>query len=319
MIKICKLTTEIMTLLMLTSCGRIVQMTGENVIKSQKDISETVITSFVTESVSTESSTEPPVPSSVTAPSPVKIDIEMMMKNEIESSFVIDNFETVMQEPELPTGCEITALTQTMNYYGFDIDKVDLCDIFMPIDYNGYYTMNEAYLGDPHATNGFGCNAPVIVNTANDYFEYIGSDWYAMDITEVSLDEIFYCIAQDIPVIVWTTIDQRETIAEYQFVLGCGEDFWFNPFQHCVTIYGYDYDRNIVNIADPLVGNTEYDMERFRRIYDIMGSQAVIIAGNEESAGKIYTTEEEQKIWLEKNRPEDDEEEKESIYIINEE
>ncbi|MDE5937312.1 MAG: C39 family peptidase [Ruminococcus sp.] len=314
MIRICELTSGIMTLMVLTSCGRTVQTTGENIIvnKSQKDIPETVITSFVTESVSTEPSTEAPV----TAPSPVKIDIELMMENELESSFVIDDFETVMQEPELPTGCEITALAQTMNYYGFDIDKVDLCDTFMLVDYDGYYTMNEVYLGDPHATNGFGCNAPVIVNTANDYFEYIGSDWYAIDITGISLDEIFYYIAQDIPVIAWTTIDQRETIAEYQFVLGCGEDFWFNPFQHCVTIYGYDYDRGIVNIADPLVGNTEYDMERFGRIYDIMGSQAVIIAGNEESAGKVYTIEEEQKIWLEKNHPEADEEKED---VINEE
>ncbi|MDE7104816.1 MAG: C39 family peptidase [Ruminococcus sp.] len=307
MIRLFKVTAEIMALIVLTSCGRIVHITGENVIinKSQDDNSETVITSFITEPVSTESQIEP----KVTAPMPVKIDTEMMMRNELRSSFVIEDFETVMQEPELPTGCEITALAQTINYYGFDIDKVDLCDTFMPIDHDGYYTMNEVYLGDPHSTNGFGCNAPVIVNTANDYFEYIGSDWYAIDLTDISLDEVFHHIAQGRPVIIWTTIDQRETIAEYQFELGCGEDFWFNPFQHCVTIYGYDYDRGIVNVADPLEGNMEYDMNIFECIYEIMGNQAVIIVGNEESEGKVYTTKEEQKLWLEKNRPEDDEDE----------
>lgn len=305
MIRVFKLTTGITALMILTSCGRTVQITGENVIKNSANPDKQK-TAFTTDAVSTEPVTEP---TTAHAPEPVTINTKMSEQYEMKDNFVIEGFETVMQEPELPTGCEITALAQTMNYYGFGIDKVDLCDTFMPIDHDGYYTMNDVYLGDPHSTNGFGCNAPVIVNTANDYFEYIGSDWYAIDLTDIMLNEVFYQVEQGRPVIIWTTIDQRETIAEYQFELGCGEDFWFNPFQHCVTIYGYDYDRGIVNIADPLEGNMEYDMNIFERIYEIMGKQAVIIVGNDESAGKIYTTKEEQELWLEKNRPKDDEDE----------
>lgn len=304
MIRNFKFTSAIMALAVLVSCGRTVQLTGENEIPTSAPIT----TAQTTVPTVTESPTEPPT----TVPQRVKIDTSMPKNHELKKKYVIDNFDTVMQEPELPTGCEVTALTQTINYYGFDVDKVELSDVFMPIDHDGYYTMNEAYLGDPHATNGFGCNAPVIVNTADDYFEYIGSDWYAMNLSGISLEEVFYQVEQGRPVIIWTTIGQRETHAEFQFELGCGEDFYFNPFQHCVTIYGYDYDEGTVNIADPLVGNTEYDMERFERIYDVMEQQAVILVGDEESAGKVYSTEEEQKKWLEKNRPEDDEEVMES-------
>lgn len=289
-----------MALAVLVSCGRTVQLMGENEIPTSAHVTTartTVATESTTQSVTT------------AIPEKVKIDTSMPDDYKLKKSFVIDDFKTVMQEPELPTGCEVTALTQTINYYGFDVDKVELCDVFMPIDYDGYYTMNEVYLGDPHATNGFGCNAPVIVNTANDYFEYIGSDWYAIDLSGISLEEVFYQVEQCRPVVIWTTIGQRETYSEFYFTLGCGEDFYFNPFQHCVTIYGYDYNERTVNIADPLVGNTEYDMERFERIYNVMEQQAVILVGNEESAGKVYSTEKEQKEWLEKNRPEEDEEE----------
>lgn len=286
-----------MAVAVLTSCGRIVQPMGNNEVATVT--STTVVTEIASETHTQKTeSIDDDVSNQIGTPEHIEINPYMPDGYKLSDSCVIDDFKTVMQEPELPTGCEVTALTQTMNYYGFDIDKVDLCDIFMPIDYNGYYTMNEAYLGDPHATNGFGCNAPVILTTAGNYFTWIGSDWYAIDLSGIPLEEVFYQIEQGRPVIVWTTIDQRETYAEFQFELGCGEDFYFNPFQHCVTIYGYDYSDNTVYIADPLVGNTQYDMERFERIYDTMEQQAVILVGNEKSAGKEYSSEEDKALIL---------------------
>ena len=38
-------------------------------------------------------------------------------------SCVIQNFDIIYQEPELPTGCEVTALTMAMNYSGCNVDK----------------------------------------------------------------------------------------------------------------------------------------------------------------------------------------------------
>lgn len=299
MIKKVKFISLFIATAMLTSCGRTVQPMGKNELPTSAPVTTVQTTAITT--------TELPAEPVTTSVQRVEIDTSMPENHELKNRFVIKGFDTVLQEPELPTGCEITALTQTLNFYGFDADKVELCDVFMPIDHEGYYTMNDAYLGDPHATNGFGCNAPVIVQTADDWFEYIGSDWYAIDLSGDSLEEVFYQVEQGRPVILWTTINQIESHSEFQFRLGCGEDFYFNPFQHCVTIYGYDYDKSTVHIADPLVGNIEYDMERFERIYDVMEKQAVILVGNDETAGKVNTTKKEQEEWLKENRPEEDE------------
>ncbi len=261
-----------------------------------------------TEPPATEAPTEPPTePPTEGNPPPVEVDPAVPGDYEPILSCVIEGFETVLQRPELPTGCEITALAQTINFYGFEIDKTELCDTFMPVDFDGYYTMNQVYLGDPRATNGFGCNAPVIKKVADDYFDYLGSDWYALDLTGISLREVFYQIEQGYPVVVWSTIDQRETHAVFQFRLGCGEDFYFNNYQHCLTIYGFDYDEGVVHVADPMEGNVKYDMARFERIYEEMGKQAVILCGNPESAGEDYTTDEEKAEWLEENKPTDKE------------
>lgn len=286
------------------SCGRTVQTAGRNSIGSYDTPQfSTEPSEFATEEITdvfTEPPTEPPTEGN---PEPVVIDPNMPDGYKLSDSCIIEGFETVLQCPELPTGCEITALTQTLNFYGFGIDKAELCDTFMPIDINGYYTMNEVYLGDPRATNGFGCNAPVIKKVADDYFDYLGSDWYALDLTGISLNEIFYQVEQGRPVVVWSTIGQRESNSVYQFTLGCGEDFYFNFYQHCLTVYGFDYKSGIVYAADPLEGNMQYEMDRFERVYESMGKQAVILCGNTESAGEDYTTDEEKDEWLEENKP----------------
>ncbi|WP_251402620.1 C39 family peptidase [Ureibacillus chungkukjangi] len=40
--------------------------------------------------------------------------------------------QTVMQNPELPNGCEITSLTAVLNYYGLQVTKTEMADNFLP-------------------------------------------------------------------------------------------------------------------------------------------------------------------------------------------
>lgn len=219
------------------------------------------------------------------ATQPFSIDIFFTEKDEIPDSYVIEGFEAIMQEPELPTGCEVTALAEVLNYLGFDIDKVELCDNFMPVDYEGAVNMYYAYIGDPKSNNGFGCYAPVIVKTAYEYFESVDSPCYAVDITGTDFKYLLFQITQDRPVIVWTTMGQMETYPNYKWTAGNGEDMVFNDYQHCVAIYGYDLNAGVVYAADPLVGNTTYEISRFETIYDIMYQQAVVICGDAETEG----------------------------------
>lgn len=269
---------------MLCSCGSTVKV-------RDYDVEESGATDATSASVSTSAEeaeavlTEEIPMTTEPATQPFSIDIFFSEKNEIPDSYVIEGFEAIMQEPELPTGCEVTALAEVLNYLGFDIDKVELCDNFMPVDYEGAVNMYYAYIGDPKSNNGFGCYAPVIVKTAYEYFESVDSPCYAVDITGTDFKGLLFQITQDRPVIVWTTMGQRETYPNYKWTAGNGEDMVFNDYQHCVAIYGYDLNAGVVYTADPLVGNTTYEMSRFETIYDIMYKQAVVICGDAETEG----------------------------------
>ena len=196
------------------------------------------------------------------------------------NKYEINDFKALLQNPELPTGCEVTSLCGVLNYLGFDIDKVTLADEFMPMDNVGVSTMMHAYIGDPKSEEGFGCCAPVIVQTADDYFESILSPCYAVNITGRSLKELLYQVAQGRPVIVWSTIDLMIMPTEYVWDTADGEKMWFNGLQHCMVIYGYDLDERTLSVADPLKGNVKYEMAPFNDAYQFMGDQAVIICGN---------------------------------------
>lgn len=217
---------------------------------------------------------------------PFSVDVSVPDNYTIPDSFVLEDFNTVLQEPELPTGCEITSLAEVLNYHGFNIDKEELCDNFMPVDYNGAVTMNQAYIGDPRSTNGFGCYSPVIVKSAYEYFESIDSPCYAVDLSGTDFRDLFYQICQGRPVIVWATMYLTESdFFDYLWTSENGEDMSFNYYQHCMAIYGYDLNEGIVYAGDPLVGNTTYSIDSFERIYDIMHKQAVVICGDSETEG----------------------------------
>ena len=41
------------------------------------------------------------------------------------------NVKCILQNPELPTGCEITSLTTVLNYYGYNVSKTTMSDDFL--------------------------------------------------------------------------------------------------------------------------------------------------------------------------------------------
>ena len=218
---------------------------------------------------------------------PFSVDVSVPDNYTIPDRFILEGFNTVLQEPELPTGCEITTLAEVLNYHGFNIDKEELCDNFMPVDYVGSVTMTQAYLGDPRSNNGFGCYSPVIVKSAYEYFESIDSPCYAVDLSGTDFRDLFYQICQGRPVIVWATMYLTESYPNYKWTAGNGEDMIFNDYQHCMAIYGYDLNEGIIYAGDPLVGNTTYSIDRFEMIYDIMYKQAVVICGDSETEGNF--------------------------------
>ena len=284
----------VMAAAVLSSCARIVDetkdMTPGNYAGGDPAVSDAGNNASSAEGAAQATSAEP-----VTEPFSLNVDVPETY--ELSGSSKIDNFKAVLQEPELPTGCEVTSLTAVLNHLGFDIDKITLCDEFMPISLSGEVVMNEAYVGNPRY-DGFGCNANIIVQTADKYFASVDSPCYAVDLTGAELNDLFWQIDNGRPVIVWSTIDLTVSYPEYVWTAGNGEELYFDWYQHCMVIYGYDLAKNEIYAADPLEGNTTYPIDTFENIYEIMGKQAVLICGDSTTPGHHVMTDAERAVTM---------------------
>ncbi len=251
-----------------TACGEVVQQASytENGISENESLSD----SYAAVATTIETTTEP-VPTE-----PATMPIIKPQEYELPDSCVLD-VECIMQKPELPTGCEVTSLAIALNYHGFNIDKVELCDNFLFQDYFALYTFEEAYVGDPKANNGYGCYAPVIVETAEKYFDSIGAQWYGVDLSDTDFRDLFYQIEQGRPVVIWTSMDMRDTQLTFRWSTEDGDEAWFADLEHCMVLTGYDTTQGIVYAADPLNGNVTYPLERFEECYEMLNRRAVVL------------------------------------------
>lgn len=185
------------------------------------------------------------------------------------------NVTAISQYPELPTGCEVTALATVMNYYGIDIDKCEIGDSYLDKGDVGTVDFHEAFEGDPRDESSFGCYAPVIVKAAE---KILGERQSQLTVSEVSggeLESLFAYIDKDIPVIVWGTQDCQQ--GQYTVTWNVdGKDLtWFSP-EHCMVLVGYS--DNSVWVSDPIYGEIkQYDINVFRSCYDSLYKQAIVI------------------------------------------
>ena len=197
--------------------------------------------------------------------------------------------KNIMQKPELPFGCEIVSLTIVLNHYGFGVDKMYMSDNYLkkvPFwEKNGErYGADpyEAFPGDPADPTGSGCFAAVITESAERFLADNKSDYIAVNTSGMSLNELCHnYIDKDIPVIIWiTSCDLHEIVYRHTWKTKDGRTIHFPSYQHCVVLTGYDTKKKIVYIADPLVGNTTYDMKLLKKRFKELGSESVVVKKN---------------------------------------
>ena len=122
------------------------------------------------------------------------------------------DFEIIRQMPELPTGCEITALTMMLNYYGYSVDKMTMASEYLPVIPAGFYEgadgrvygpdMDNFFVGDPSAS-GYICGTGAIRSAADAYLEDRDSALRAKDLTGTPLPELYALVRDGTPVLVW--------------------------------------------------------------------------------------------------------------------
>ena len=196
-----------------------------------------------------------------------------MQTETIENYYKMEDFEWLSQNPELPTGCEITSLTSVLNYYGINVKKETMADDYLKKGDGSYYKM---FLGNPRDAGSFGCMAQPIVDAANLYFKKNNVSMKASNVSGVTFDKILEYVSQGVPMIVWNTLGMAPAYESQTLTLDGREYTWIAP-EHCVVVVGYDLDNNEVYVADPMAGMVTRNLKTFEERYDSLKRQAVYV------------------------------------------
>lgn len=205
-------------------------------------------------------------------------------KNSIPVSHTIKDFEIIGQLPELPTGCEITALTMILNYYGLNPDKIELATEYLPkTEYSTYYKNDKLmgpdsdnyFLGDPTSVYGYVCGTGAIVTAANNFLSDIKAKYVAKDLSGCEFSELYKYVSQDKPIVVWTTIEMEDRWETEDWYTESGKHLDWSQNDHCSVLIGYT--EKTVKIADPILGDAEYSKAQFEKVLTSRGKKAVAL------------------------------------------
>jgi len=190
----------------------------------------------------------------------------------LEKQKVFHEVDTVLQNPELPHGCEVTGLAVLLSYYDIAADKCELADKWLPKGAWGQTDFRKAFVGEPaKKVASAGCYATVIADTANRYLKEENLTAVAKE--NVSFEELLSMV-QEAPVLAWTTMNlEAPYIAQIWEV--DGEELYWQNYEHCVVLTGYDAEKGVFYGTDPLYGPCEYDMRLFSLRFQTMYSQVV--------------------------------------------
>ncbi|MCR5807265.1 MAG: C39 family peptidase [Oscillospiraceae bacterium] len=196
------------------------------------------------------------------------------------------DLENVSQYPELPTGCEITALTILLRHYGFSAEKTDMARNYLPTSWGNAREADgvlykdsffDYFIGDPFS-RGYGCFSGAIETAAESYISDHGGGYYVSNISGCSPDTLYDYVSSGTPVLCWATdgmIPPEYYETWYDNDTGERLDWYLN--EHCFVLVGFDMDAGTVTLNDPAKGIIDYDINKFETRFAQMHSQALVI------------------------------------------
>lgn len=207
--------------------------------------------------------------------------------NADRSGHIITGFPIVLQMPELPTGCEITALTMLLKYYGFSVDKETMAYQYLPTVSADLYCgsdglmygpdMERNFVGNPGGT-GYVCGTTAIVTAANHFLNQLDSNFYATAINNVSPQTLYDFLDQETPVLVWVTIGMAPRSEIHGWYTEEGNFMEWAENDHGAVLIGYN-DTSVI-IADPILGEYSCDKESFETVFSSRGNKCVVLQKN---------------------------------------
>ncbi|MEA0556015.1 C39 family peptidase [Lysinibacillus irui] len=192
----------------------------------------------------------------------------------------------VMQNPELPHGCEITSLTAVLNYFGMNVTKLEMADHYLPkqeIRTVGGKRFgpnpNVAFAGNPRdKAHGMYVFAAPIVKAAEAVIANKQENLRVTNMSQASQADILELVREGVPVVTWVTLDlsKPKQKAERGWIYE-GESTSRDAFMnlHAVVLTGHLGDKVVV--MDPLKGYVTYNVDQFFNSYRELGKQAVAV------------------------------------------
>lgn len=192
----------------------------------------------------------------------------------------------IYQKPELPNGCEITALSTLMLYNGVFFDKSLLSSYLPQVPFkrasgqalrtggNPY----KEFCGDPTKTSdAFYCFEDPLIDAATKMAKDMGIEYKIQKLDKATESDLTEKLDSGFPVAVWTTLSMGDpvTFEPYGWVASNGA--WIEPYLnlHCVVLTGYD--DTYFYFADPLRGDVVARRTTFMNAYEKMGSRAMMV------------------------------------------
>lgn len=201
---------------------------------------------------------------------------------------VIKGVPLINQLPELPTGCEMTALTMLLQYNDFEYSKTQVADFTrkssVPVLKNGMWYgehPNEYFIGSPYSKNAYGTYAPNIARTIEKL-----APGRSLNLTGKEFLEVLNMIDEGQPIVMWVTIDLAPPRKTLSWKTPAGKFQWIAP-EHAVLVVGYDDSYIYAN--DPLTGKQEkYPRDVFEMRWNSLGKQAVTMKPSYSKPDLVY-------------------------------
>lgn len=156
------------------------------------------------------------------------------------------NVPLISQRPELPTGCEITAVTMMLQYKGCDVDKITLANAMPRHEENP----ELGYVGDPFTEDGWTIYPAALVELVK---QQAGS---VRNVTGASNEEIEKILDNNCPIVVWVSPIHGFTV-------------------HALVITGYDLENYYIN--DCWTGEKDIKVSKaeFTRLWENQERRAI--------------------------------------------
>ncbi len=187
--------------------------------------------------------------------------------------------ESQFDEPSLENGCEVTALSMLLSFYGFDTDKNQLAEQldYVPVfnEDGTHGDPNEGFVGEISGGDwAMGVYVPPIASLAQ---KIVGTSYHTHPVTDAKLTDVKQALQENRPVWASVTVD-FEVPDETDFMTwqtNNGE-VRVTPLIHACVVTGFDQETIYVN--DPYgEKNRAVPAEDFEAVFTAMGGQMMTL------------------------------------------